>query len=467
MIVTCEQCATQFQLDDAKVPVGGVRVRCSRCKHAFFIEPAGAEIQPGPVERAAQEALDREAPPPPEASEDLAESDSDSDFRDENEISDGGGEAFGPASEPPVGGSRSRSADAASPRPGASDRFAAGEGSVDAGASDEGASDERAADARASGENAADESASDESDWEFNEDRFRGASADGERAGAPDAARAAIDDLLGSHSAPRAGGESARRASPTLASDGVDEALGNPENWDLLGVDAPAAAPAASAEIAADAQPAPRALPRAQPLAAAQVPVEEWIDPSEPSRLLAWVARSGHAIGWGVTLTLFALVALATLGPGNATHAEPGLGAQRLAQLEAQGISGRWVENVSAGPLFVVSGRLVNATSAPQPLGALSGVRLLDANGARLGGEPAVIGPVLEPRELREGEPQSLQARQREAGLALAATEIAPGQSLAFEAVLVTVPASAARFLLEPLPQGRGAPAAPASAPAH
>ena len=43
MIVTCEQCSTQFKLDDAKVPEGGARVRCSRCKHAFFIQPAGHE----------------------------------------------------------------------------------------------------------------------------------------------------------------------------------------------------------------------------------------------------------------------------------------------------------------------------------------------------------------------------------------------------------------------------------------
>ncbi len=40
MIVTCEQCSTQFRLDDAKVPETGARVRCSKCKHAFFIQPA-------------------------------------------------------------------------------------------------------------------------------------------------------------------------------------------------------------------------------------------------------------------------------------------------------------------------------------------------------------------------------------------------------------------------------------------
>jgi predicted Zn finger-like uncharacterized protein len=41
MIVACERCRTRFQLDDARVPEGGVRVRCSRCKHAFFVLKPG------------------------------------------------------------------------------------------------------------------------------------------------------------------------------------------------------------------------------------------------------------------------------------------------------------------------------------------------------------------------------------------------------------------------------------------
>ena len=37
MIVTCEECTTSFELDEARIPPGGARVRCSRCKHAFFL----------------------------------------------------------------------------------------------------------------------------------------------------------------------------------------------------------------------------------------------------------------------------------------------------------------------------------------------------------------------------------------------------------------------------------------------
>jgi predicted Zn finger-like uncharacterized protein len=38
VIITCEKCDTRFQLDDARVPDDGIKVRCSRCKHAFLVK---------------------------------------------------------------------------------------------------------------------------------------------------------------------------------------------------------------------------------------------------------------------------------------------------------------------------------------------------------------------------------------------------------------------------------------------
>ncbi|MDP7573394.1 MAG: zinc-ribbon domain-containing protein, partial [Myxococcota bacterium] len=55
MIVTCEGCSTRFQLDDERVPHGGIRVRCSCCKHAFFVKPV--QTAGDPVARAVTEAL--------------------------------------------------------------------------------------------------------------------------------------------------------------------------------------------------------------------------------------------------------------------------------------------------------------------------------------------------------------------------------------------------------------------------
>ncbi|HEY5512260.1 MAG TPA: DUF3426 domain-containing protein [Geomonas sp.] len=42
MILQCDQCNTRFRLDDAKLKPGGVKVRCSKCRHVFL---AGAELK--------------------------------------------------------------------------------------------------------------------------------------------------------------------------------------------------------------------------------------------------------------------------------------------------------------------------------------------------------------------------------------------------------------------------------------
>ena len=49
MIVTCEACDTRFQLDDERIPSEGVRVRCSCCRHGFFVS-AVARDECGPPE---------------------------------------------------------------------------------------------------------------------------------------------------------------------------------------------------------------------------------------------------------------------------------------------------------------------------------------------------------------------------------------------------------------------------------
>ena len=40
MILQCDQCSTKFRLDESKLKPGGVKVRCSKCRHIFL---AGAE----------------------------------------------------------------------------------------------------------------------------------------------------------------------------------------------------------------------------------------------------------------------------------------------------------------------------------------------------------------------------------------------------------------------------------------
>jgi len=39
MIITCASCLTKFNLDDSRISSKGIKVRCSRCKHVFYVVP--------------------------------------------------------------------------------------------------------------------------------------------------------------------------------------------------------------------------------------------------------------------------------------------------------------------------------------------------------------------------------------------------------------------------------------------
>jgi predicted Zn finger-like uncharacterized protein len=43
MIVQCDECNAKFRLDDSKVKDGGVKVRCSKCKHVFVVRKEAAD----------------------------------------------------------------------------------------------------------------------------------------------------------------------------------------------------------------------------------------------------------------------------------------------------------------------------------------------------------------------------------------------------------------------------------------
>ena len=40
MIITCASCLTKFNLDDSRIQAKGIKVRCSRCKHTFYVVPS-------------------------------------------------------------------------------------------------------------------------------------------------------------------------------------------------------------------------------------------------------------------------------------------------------------------------------------------------------------------------------------------------------------------------------------------
>ena len=48
MIIQCNRCQTRFELDDRRVPDGGTKVRCARCKHVFRVQPPRPHKPPAP-----------------------------------------------------------------------------------------------------------------------------------------------------------------------------------------------------------------------------------------------------------------------------------------------------------------------------------------------------------------------------------------------------------------------------------
>ncbi|MCX5907796.1 MAG: zinc-ribbon domain-containing protein [Deltaproteobacteria bacterium] len=40
MIIPCPNCATKFHLDESRIPEGGAKARCSRCRHIFTVQKA-------------------------------------------------------------------------------------------------------------------------------------------------------------------------------------------------------------------------------------------------------------------------------------------------------------------------------------------------------------------------------------------------------------------------------------------
>ena len=75
MLVVCEKCETRFHLSDAKVPAKGARVRCSRCKHAFFVAPPGTGKEEA-IDEVVAEVTGDGGTPAPEPAHDLFDSDS-------------------------------------------------------------------------------------------------------------------------------------------------------------------------------------------------------------------------------------------------------------------------------------------------------------------------------------------------------------------------------------------------------
>lgn len=449
VIVTCERCGTQFQLDDARVPKRGVRVRCSRCKNAFRVVPEGERGAEEIAELARRAREDSRE----ETTQDLAEdSRGDSSSRARSRR-----------------GSDARSADAAK----ASESGAAGAGGL----------------------------LEEESDWKFNEDVsgvLDGRGGSGRDAqGKPDppeavparsGAQNADDWFSGGSDAPLELDDRPRGESAGVGAEALEQADPAPAPPEFLAAprpahEAPVMAPAfAAAEAPAPSRPAdptPTDELRSESwdlLGEAEAAESEALEEkdgaeSEPerksapwqvfpaladaaARVVQWIGYGANALGWVVTCALFGAGLYTGLAPTAPLAPTP----ERVVGLELAALEGRFVENATSGALFVVSGRLRNpgpGTAALQPLE----LELLDAAGQALGAREALHAPaptVL----LREAPAIVLSEMPRLAGA------IAAGEERPFEVVLASLPAEAASFRIVESRGARAPEALPATPPA-
>jgi predicted Zn finger-like uncharacterized protein len=474
VIVTCEQCETQFQLDDSKVPESGIRVRCSRCKHAFFVE---SPHRPD-IERADDMAREALEPGSAAAVRDRELSafgleDGESDWQFNEEIDrgparDDGTDELAAAQEAVddlLGGGPSGSAD---PVTGSGDALDPGrsdaDDSVDFDASDlsdgidpgdldlDGGIDpgdldlDGGIDLGDSDLDLASEPSEDPNPMTMD----RGVAAEGASPEAQPTPTAPLEGTLAASGAPD---------TADVSDDRLKE-LGSSDEWDPLVGD-----PASESSVSGT--PIGRISRRIPEEAAA--PVRGGADDTAfgadtrtiPSA--AWISRVLSSVGWALVGLLCAYVGVAGLWPGFSAS-EPVLGARPVAGLEAGDVQGRWIENAIAGPIYVVSGELRAATSAPLPTGSLLRIRLLDAAGAPIGAGSAAVGPLVSAEQLREWDLRDLVELQEARALRLAWSPLAAGARRPFHAILGDVPAAAAAFEFQVATAARPAPKSDAGA---
>ena len=528
LIVTCDECTTSFELDESRIPASGARVRCSRCKHAFFL-PNPSASQTEAVHDVAQEAaanpdfaglaasddlnesawdgLGGETPsitqsmpvappepepiPDPEAALD-ADFDDDEDWQFSEEIRVEGDDLDEDLS---MDLDEGLSGDV-------SDAIGAGASGSDLGPA--GSFDNEGFDPFALGETpayvsaqsidepqisvVAEELASSGSGLRLDTDSPVAPSAEVPSAAAKIDAGPAVsrdessfgsmDDFssLMEDDDPQSGASARGDAAGTnseLGSDrigvyagtGQSDDLGDPESWDLVRSDDFAASEARTGA----ANVIPASVDEGEFFSDAEAFDDSRYDMGLATSSLATgpVGQLARLAGWAFSGA--AVLAVGYLG----LIAESGRWSEAQqtvisGPLTAQTLESSWVDTSRAGPVLRLTGELTNTgTQAVWP-GSIE-MALLDGEGTRLTVPTIVAGIPVEESVLREASSEILLEQAAAGSRRFASTPLAPGEVRPFEALMVEgrLPDTATRVQLEVGEPRTGpvAPAAPVSAP--
>jgi hypothetical protein len=220
---------------------------------------------------------------------------------------------------------------------------------------------------------------------------------------------------------------------PPSAADAPDaaEEIGSPDKWDFFAADSSDKATTPT-RVRMTATP-----PRARTPRSAPVPRDLLNDDLQPHS--HWLERVVDGVGWVVVVAVFAAGLYGGFAPG-ARGSAAASGSQHVADLQVANVGGRWVDNLMAGDLYVVSGVVRRDAAADGVADSGLLVTLLDADGERLRLAPIPVGPPLPQALLRQADPADLHSA---AGQTLSP---GPGASLRVEAVIPAPPAAATAF---------------------
>lgn len=488
MVVECRKCGTRFQLDAARIPDAGIRVRCSRCKHAFFLQnPAQSQAQG--VEAAVADAVQHEAVPPPSVTEDLSSSNpgdsiaghtvgatADEDFIDdeeddwefnedlppyddddeEDELSSEGfaADALGHdsandmsidlADDPAAAGGFHHGGDEP-----AEDFSDAGDDAAELSANDLTASSMPIEDASPFDASHAAEDDVDGIALEDDEDKAEPMPESVE--GVREAAFGSVEDFS-SLAEPDAATEppaGASSAIPTPAKE--DENIEDPESWDFFGDgSASSDAPCTPADPFGAAGAAPNAFESERDAIEDAASRQDWPQLKENAAASA-VGRIFNALAWTLVCGLIGIGAYIGLRDSFA----PAVRAPAFVEIgpmRAANVKGLWVETATMGTLYVVSGDLLNPGTEPAAPNLRIEVGLLDGE-ARLDEWPtAIAGSGVEFDTLRTLPYEELEPLRDAAATRLASSEIPGGGSVRFAAVFDALPDRATHFHLASVP---------------
>jgi len=492
LVITCESCAMRFQLDDERVPESGIRVRCSRCEHAFFVKPA--QRAGNPVAHAVNAALhadensaqrplcDAEAGSRPEENDWQFNRESERQTEGaETEAAQQGVDEIPRASVAPsvpdlegdpegflsagadvdddidalLGDSAGLTSDAS--QTGETETLELGLPGLDLAAFD---SNERGADApldplgavRPEALSGIDAVASVDVEAVSPVDAEAAVAVDAEAAVAVDAeAAVAVDaEAAVAVDAEVAVAVDAEAVVPVdaeeTASAGSGDGLGSPENWDFFASGETPAADGPSPQLPLARivlGPPSELLPNPRAAAASDV---------EPPAARRWLGLAANGVGWAATAGMIVLLLQAGSPglPNTVAIQAP------VAGLEFENFTARSFDNAVVGPIRVVEGT-VRATSGRNVApGTRLAVQLLDAEGAVVDDDAATLGPALSEWMLREQPPAELREKlARRAGWSLA-----PGSARSVVAVIDAAPARAERFRIVAVPLPEASPAA-------